>query len=488
MKTSWHNRERPSAALSVGIGLLAVGLMAHLTLYVFWDRYVALTYALPLLICLWHRDRRLLWSMSAAFSIMAGYEAFILMPQSPDFYNELQWGMEVANILVVASVVHKVLNLTERLKDANLELHNANIVLADRNQEITRQNGELQAQAEELAQQNEEIQVQSEELAQQNEETQQQAEELQVQSEELHSLNAELSQRETMLANLLQALRGTGEEEALLEQICQALLALFQANASAAAVVERCGDELVIRAQTGVQRLQDSPWPLDRSFASVAMEHGRTAFIEDLSARPDLLLPDGGTHSIRSILASPFKIGGEYAGAVEIYASVPHKWTTEHFRMAEWVASQCSLVLELRRVQRELQESNLRLESLVQERTAKLQEMVAELEHFSYSITHDMRAPLRAMQSFAEMLAEECGPYLDGERGEYLRRIRTAASRMDRLITDCLSYSKAVRQQMELTPVEPAKLLSEIIESYPNLSAATCAAEYRPRVAQGARQ
>ena len=57
----------------------------------------------------------------------------------------------------------------------------------------------------------------------------------------------------------------------------------------------------------------------------------------------------------------------------------------------------------------ERKEVQAELERLVAERTAKLQELVGELEHFSYTITHDMRAPLRAMQGFAEMMAEACG-------------------------------------------------------------------------------
>jgi light-regulated signal transduction histidine kinase (bacteriophytochrome) len=66
---------------------------------------------------------------------------------------------------------------------------------------------------------------------------------------------------------------------------------------------------------------------------------------------------------------------------------------------------------------------------------------VNELEHFSYSITHDMRAPLRAMQGFAGLLAEECMAGLSEEHRLYLRRIMTATTRMDQLITDALSYS-----------------------------------------------
>lgn len=110
-----------------------------------------------------------------------------------------------------------------------------------------------------------------------------------------------------------------------------------------------------------------------------------------------------------------------------------------------------------------LKEANERLE----ERTAKLQELVGELEHFSYTITHDMRAPLRAMMGFAEVLNEQCNDCRNQDQKEFLRRIGTSARRMDLLITDALNYSRAVRQELPLAPVEVEELLRGMLDSYP---------------------
>jgi DNA-binding response OmpR family regulator len=109
------------------------------------------------------------------------------------------------------------------------------------------------------------------------------------------------------------------------------------------------------------------------------------------------------------------------------------------------------------------------LERLVRERTAKLQEAMGELEHFSYTITHDMRAPLRALQGFAGFLEDLSSGRLDAQSKEYLRLIKTSAARMDRLITDTLQYSKAGRQEMKLVPLNASALLHGIILSYPAL-------------------
>ncbi|MGZ4963868.1 MAG: sensor histidine kinase [Limisphaerales bacterium] len=113
-----------------------------------------------------------------------------------------------------------------------------------------------------------------------------------------------------------------------------------------------------------------------------------------------------------------------------------------------------------------LHAQNANLEQRVQERTADLQESLAELQRISYAITHDMRAPLRALQGFASIIDQECHT-LDDSHRQMLRRIGTAANRMDKLITDALVYTDVVRQEMNLTRVDCAKLLKEMIQTYP---------------------
>lgn len=126
---------------------------------------------------------------------------------------------------------------------------------------------------------------------------------------------------------------------------------------------------------------------------------------------------------------------------------------------------------QLRQAEALLSQKALHLEKLVQERTARLAEMVAELEAFSYSMVHDLRAPLRAMDGFAKLLADEFGENV-GDRGkDYIRRIGIAAKRLDELIQDALNYSKIAGGNLRTEPVDTEALLREIIDSYPNLRA-----------------
>lgn len=123
--------------------------------------------------------------------------------------------------------------------------------------------------------------------------------------------------------------------------------------------------------------------------------------------------------------------------------------------------------LALAQAQEELQKHAENLEKTVAERTARLRETVAELEHFSYTITHDMRAPLRAMQAFSQILSDDYRNQLDEQGADYLRRIIESANRMDGLITDSLNYAKAIQRELVLGPVDPGALLRGMVESYP---------------------
>ena len=99
-------------------------------------------------------------------------------------------------------------------------------------------------------------------------------------------------------------------------------------------------------------------------------------------------------------------------------------------------------------------EAQQRLEDRVRARTAELQERNEELEAFAYSISHDLRAPLRAMGGFSQALLEDYGDRLDDTGRQYAERVVAGANVMDQLIRDLLSYSRITRSELRLGPVE----------------------------------
>jgi PAS domain S-box-containing protein len=127
----------------------------------------------------------------------------------------------------------------------------------------------------------------------------------------------------------------------------------------------------------------------------------------------------------------------------------------------------CVDITESVQAKENLANSRKELERLVNERTASLQDAVAQMEEFSYSVSHDLRAPLRAMQGYASALLEDYrGKVLDSEAEDYLQRIVTAGLRMDRLTRDVLVYSKIPRTDLQLRVVGLDKLVSDIVAQY----------------------
>jgi signal transduction histidine kinase len=105
------------------------------------------------------------------------------------------------------------------------------------------------------------------------------------------------------------------------------------------------------------------------------------------------------------------------------------------------------------------------LERLVDDRTAALQRIVAELEAFSYTLVHDMRAPLRSISGFAELLAVGHAQQLDSVGKRHLTHVQRSAARMDELITDILAYSQLTRNPPELRLINLDDTIREILRS-----------------------
>jgi len=151
-----------------------------------------------------------------------------------------------------------------------------------------------------------------------------------------------------------------------------------------------------------------------------------------------------------------------YDGSYRWHLSRAHAMRDANGDVLMWIGSNTDIDEQKR--------AEERLERTVAERTAKLREIIGELEAFSYSIAHDMRAPLRSLTGFSNVLLTECADKLDAEGKGYLHRIATAAGRMDMLIQDVLNYSRIVRAELPLEAVDVGELLSGIVETYPMLS------------------
>jgi signal transduction histidine kinase len=127
-------------------------------------------------------------------------------------------------------------------------------------------------------------------------------------------------------------------------------------------------------------------------------------------------------------------------------------------RVAERTTDLLAKAEALQALSGQLHALNSELEQRVAQRTAELQAANRDLEAFSYSVSHDLRAPLRAVDGFSRIVLEDYAPLLDDEGQEYLQLVRDNAQQMGRLIDDLLSFSRLGRQPLTRHRVRPAEV------------------------------
>jgi signal transduction histidine kinase len=147
---------------------------------------------------------------------------------------------------------------------------------------------------------------------------------------------------------------------------------------------------------------------------------------------------------------------------VEIQA-LAHSFNHMAGQLRQLVTGLTYEVTERKKAEAEIRKLNAELEQRVEERTVQLEALNKELEAFSYSVSHDFRAPLRALDGFSASLQTKYDEHLDDEGRHYINRIRNAAIYMSNLVDDLLDLSRITRREFTKQQVNLSKLASEVI-------------------------
>jgi light-regulated signal transduction histidine kinase (bacteriophytochrome) len=155
--------------------------------------------------------------------------------------------------------------------------------------------------------------------------------------------------------------------------------------------------------------------------------------------------PDGSVLSASSVSGEPmFDSQGEFVG----YRGIGRNVTEE------------------KRAEQEIRRLNASLEQRIAERTSELESAIAELESFSYSISHDLSAPLRVMEGYATLLSEAHGAQLPPQALKQLERIAASARHMGVLVEALLNFARLSRDPLKLERVEPNDIVAEVLREH----------------------
>jgi signal transduction histidine kinase len=165
---------------------------------------------------------------------------------------------------------------------------------------------------------------------------------------------------------------------------------------------------------------------------------------------------------VRYYQVVPMIAGGELLGAISFGGAAP-AFPAEQVAIAQEVAAQLAIATLQTRLLRSVRRQTDELEARVRARTAALEAANKELDAFTYSVSHDLRAPLRAVDGYSRMLEEDYGARLDDEGRRLLGVVRGSTRAMGRLIDDLLAFSRLGREPLARRVVDMGALAREAL-------------------------
>jgi PAS domain S-box-containing protein len=344
--------QRPPMWIALCVCVLAIVAMALLRLVLLHYKVVPIAYGVPLVLFVWLRHRALLWFTVAAFTVISVAKFFYVLPTASASMQDriLDFTLVQLDMMLIACVMHLLIDARDRIEQHAADLQTANAQLETINRELA-------AREEEVARQNEELQSQTEELERQTEET--------------RVTNDELARRERITETLLSLSRSLTTEltrDEMMTRICEVLGQILDSGNMAVGLLEQDGDVLRVRCHYGFgpDGLVQEAVPMDRSFSALVLSRGRTAYVENLGQRPDLVIPQPkGGEPFKAVLSAPLRALGWPVGTLEVYRRTPGPWGDDEVAVIESVAAQTSISLEALQHLEQVSHERRRFEAVV---------------------------------------------------------------------------------------------------------------------------
>ncbi|HXE52672.1 MAG TPA: ATP-binding protein [Tepidisphaeraceae bacterium] len=355
--------KKPPFLASVAVAVILIAAMTIIRDVVARQFPLPIGYSVPVVLLAFLRSRRVLWATVSAFALLAIVKFWFLLPEAPravgmsaQDYNWIEGILVLFDLFLVAALVDIWIVTRNWLESQHVELESANSELAAREEEIARQNEELQSQTEELERQ----------------------------SEELRGTNEELAHREKTLEILLSLSRSLHTElleGEIMERICETLGLLINGPTTGAAILEQRDSNVHVRCHHGFGKagLREQEIPIERSLAGLVLTKGRTGYIEDLTLRPDLTIPQPREgEPMLAVLATPLRVRGEPVGSLEVYSRHKTTWNQEQIALVESLAAQASVSLEAAQLFQSVEKERNRFQAVL--RTVPIGVVVANPE------------------------------------------------------------------------------------------------------------
>jgi signal transduction histidine kinase len=235
-------------------------------------------------------------------------------------------------------------------------------------------------------------------------------------------------------------------------------------SAHSVAFITDEGGESVFADEIAAQQLwKGTRFSNYQRIEGLAMQDKRTICIEDIYT-DDRIAPEIYQHaSIKSLTIIPFG-NLPSAGAIGIYWTDIHSSSNEEIILLQSLASIAAAALENIRILRQQEQTEVQLESFKKE----CDSLNKEFESFSYSISHDLRAPLRAIVGFSRMLHEDYHRVLDAEGSRILGVVQRNAHKMENLIDELLKLSRVGRKELARIVIDTPRLVQSTINEINN--------------------